>query len=63
MIYVPKSFTWNECYVINEIIETYDFPSDEFEFNIFDQAYFYENEIVEEESHEPNDLLEYFSIC
>ena len=36
-IYYPKSFTWDECYVINEIIEKYDFPTYDFEFDVLDQ--------------------------
>ena len=32
-VYYPNSFTCNECYVINEIIEKYDFPTYDFEFD------------------------------
>ena len=42
-IYNPISLTWDECYIINEIIEDYDFPDEDFDFDPYDQAYFYGN--------------------
>ena len=45
-VYNPISLTWDECYLINEIIELYDFPEDEEEyiFDPSDQTYFYGND-------------------
>ena len=56
-VYYPKSFTWNECYVINEIIEKYDFPTYDFEFNVLDQYRFYDTPVKEEQRKDYTDEL------
>lgn len=53
-VYNPISLTWDECYLINEIIELNDFPEDDFEFDPADQSYFYGNS---EEDESPYELL------
>lgn len=56
-VYCPKSFTWNECYVINEIIEKYDYPTYDFEFNVLDQYRFYDTHVKEEQRMDYTDEL------
>ena len=56
-VYYPKSFTWNECYVINEIIEKYDYPTYDFEFNVLDQYRFYGTPVKEEQRKDYTDEL------
>ena len=56
-VYYPKSFTWNECYVINEIIEKYDFPTYDFEFDVLDQYRFYDTHVKEEQRKDYTDEL------
>ena len=49
-VYVPISYTWDECYVINEIFNEYEYGDDEetYKFNIFQQIPFEEGWWYEE---------------
>ena len=66
-IYKPKSYTWDACYIINEINEeNNNYPVEDYEFNVLEQTPF-EGSQEEVENSNSNDLLEYliedFSYC
>lgn len=52
-VYVPISYTWDECYVINEIISGDDSEDGTYAFDVFHQYRFAPQYILEESNDEP----------
>ncbi len=52
----PKGYTWDMCYVINEVCQEKKYPVEDYEFDVFEQSSFSteeENNIVYLEDEEP----------